>query len=145
MLHYLSFKEMDGKGIWSVPFSGPLCGTVESIDYYNNGKIQFLFASGSKLHLLDRLGRFVSGFPAELGKEVLLGPAAYDFTGAKGYTVIVLHTDNTIGMYNLHGVKPERRAYAPCFGTSLFQRQVRRCFGGQILRGRRRQGDHFPP
>ena len=44
--YYLSFKEMDGKGIWSVPFDGPLCGRVESIDYYNNGKIQFLFASG---------------------------------------------------------------------------------------------------
>ena len=105
--YYLSFKEMDGKGIWSVPFSGPLCGRVESIDYYNNGKIQFLFASGSKLYLLDRLGRFVSGFPAELGKDVLLGPDAYDFTGAKGYTVTVLHTDNTIGMYNLHGAKPD--------------------------------------
>jgi hypothetical protein len=105
--YYLSFKEMDGKGIWSVPFTGPLCGVVESIDYYANGKIQFLFASGSKLYLLDRLGRFVSGFPAELGKDVLLGPAAYDFTGANGYTVMVLHTDNTIGMYNLHGAKPD--------------------------------------
>ena len=104
---YLSFQEPDGKGIWSVPFSGPLCGRVESIDYYNNGKIQFLFASGSKLYLLDRLGRFVAKFPAELGKEVLLGPEAYDFTGAKGYTVTVLHTDNTIGMYNLHGAKPD--------------------------------------
>ena len=105
--YYLSFKEMGGKGVWSVPFSGPLCGAVESIDYYNNGKIQFLFASGSKLYLLDRLGRFVSGFPAELGKDVLLGPAAYDFTGAKGYTAMVLHTDNTIGMYNLHGDMPD--------------------------------------
>lgn len=105
--YYLSFKEMSGKGIWSVPFSGPLCGRVESIDYYANDKIQFLFASGSKLYLLDRLGRFVSGFPAELGKDVLLGPEAYDFTGAKGYTVMVLHTDNTIGMYNLHGAKPD--------------------------------------
>ena len=105
--YYLSFKEKDGKGIWSVPFNGPLCGKVESIDYYNNGKIQFLFASGSQLWLLDRLGRFVSGFPVELGKDVLLGPAAYDFTGAKGYTAMVLHTDNTIGMYNLHGVKPD--------------------------------------
>lgn len=104
--YYLSFKEMDGKGIWSVPFDGPLCGRVESIDYYNNGKIQFLFASGSKLYLLDRLGRFVAKFPAELGKDVLLGPQAYDFTGAGGYTVTVLHTDNTIGMYNLHGEKP---------------------------------------
>ena len=105
--YYLSFKQMDGKGIWSVPFSGPLCGRVESIDYYNNGKIQFLFASGSKLYLLDRLGRFVAKFPSELGKDVLLGPQAYDFTGAGGYTVTVLHTDNTIGMYNLHGAKPD--------------------------------------
>jgi len=105
--YYLSFKEMDGKGVWSVPFSGPLCGRVESIDYYANGKLQFLFASGSKLYLLDRLGRFVSGFPAELGKDVLLGPEAYDFTGAKGYTAMVLHTDNTIGMFNLHGVIPD--------------------------------------
>lgn len=105
--YYLSFQEMSGKGIWSVPFTGPLCGRVESIDYYANGKIQFLFASGSKLYLLDRLGRFVSGFPSELGKDVLLGPQAYDFTGAKGYTVMVLHTDNTIGMYNIHGVAPE--------------------------------------
>ena len=39
----------------------------------------------------------------EIGKEILLGPAAYDFTGAHGYVVQVLHTDNTIGMYDLHG------------------------------------------
>ena len=106
--YYLSLKEEDGSGIWSVPFSEPLCGAVETIDYYANGKLQFLFAAGSKIHLLDRLGRFVSGFPVDLGKEVLLGPAAYDFTGAKGYSVMVLHKDNTIGMYNIHGEKPEK-------------------------------------
>lgn len=104
--YYLSFLKADGTGIWSVPFSGPLCGAVETIDYYQNGKSQFLFASGSNLYLLDRLGRFVRGFPADLGKEVLLGPSVYDFTGAGGYTVLVLHTDNTIGMFNLHGVSP---------------------------------------
>ncbi|MDO5442684.1 MAG: hypothetical protein Q4G10_03345 [Bacteroidia bacterium] len=106
--YYLSLLEEDGKGIWSVPFSEPLCGAVESIDYYANGKLQFLFAAGSKLYLLDRLGRFVSGFPSELGKPVLLGPSAYDFSGAGGYSVMVLHNDNTIGMYNIHGVKPEK-------------------------------------
>lgn len=105
--YYLSLKEEDGKGIWSIPFSEPLCGYVETIDYFVNGKLQFLFAAGSKLYLLDRLGRFVGGFPEELGKPVLLGPAAYDFSGAHGYSVMVLHTDNTIGMYNIHGVAPE--------------------------------------
>lgn len=104
---YLSLKEEDGTGIWSVPFSEPLCGRVETIDYYVNGKLQFLFTAGSKLWLLDRLGRFVSGFPAELGKPVLLGPSVYDFSGAHGYSVVVLHDDNTIGMYNIHGQAPE--------------------------------------
>ena len=104
--NYLVLKEENGKGIWGVPFGAPICGAVEDIDYFGNGKLQFLFASGSKLYLIDRLGRFVKPFPVELGKEILLGPAAYDFTGAHGYTVQVLHKDNTIGMYDLHGKKP---------------------------------------
>lgn len=104
--NYLVLKEENGKGIWGVPFGAPICGAVENIDYFGNGKLQFLFASGSKLYLIDRLGRFVKPFPVELGKEILLGPAAYDFTGAHGYTVQVLHKDNTIGMYDLHGKKP---------------------------------------
>ena len=73
----------------------------------HRGRLQFLFAAGSKLYLIDRLGRFVNGFPVDLGKEVLLGPAAYDFTGAHGYRAMVLHKDNTLSLYNLHGQKAE--------------------------------------
>ena len=112
---YLCLNDENGKGLWGVPFKQPLCGYVESIDYYGNGKIQFLFAAGQGLYLLDRLGRFVKDFPADLGKPVLLGPKAYDFTGAHGYTVMVLHKDNSLEMYNLHGQKPAawKGIYAP--------------------------------
>lgn len=99
----LSLREEGGKGIWGVPFKGSICGRVETIDYYANGKLQFLFASGDKLYLIDRLGRFVKPFPVSVGKEILLGPDVYDFTGAHGYSVMVLHKDNTLGLYNLHG------------------------------------------
>lgn len=95
-----------GKGLWGVSFGQPICGAVACVDYFANGKLQFLFAAGSRLYLIDRLGRFVSGFPVELGREVLLGPAVYDFSGAKAYTALVLHRDNTIGMYDLRGVQP---------------------------------------
>ena len=112
---YLCLNDENGKGLWGVPFKQPICGYVESIDYYGNGKIQFLFAAGQGLYLLDRLGRFVKDFPADLGKPVLLGPKAYDFTGAHGYTVMVLHQDNSLEMYNLHGQKPAawKGIYAP--------------------------------
>lgn len=104
--NWLVLKDEKGKGLWGVQFGSPICGAVSEIDYFGNGKIQFLFASGSKLYLIDRLGRFVKPFPVELGKEVLIGPAAYDFSGAHAYTAMVLHKDNTIGMYDLHGKTP---------------------------------------
>jgi hypothetical protein len=102
----LCLNDENGKGLWGVPFKQKICGYVSDIDYYNNGKIQFLFAAGSSLYAISRLGAFVQGFPVDLGKEILLGPQVYDFTGAKGYTVMVLHKDNTLEMYDLHGKKP---------------------------------------
>lgn len=103
---YLCLKEEGGKGLWGVPFTDPVCGTAGTIDYYANGKLQILFGAGSKLYLIDRLGRFVTGFPVDLKKDILLGPAIYDFNGSRRYNVMVLHKDNTIEMYNLKGQKP---------------------------------------
>lgn len=108
--NYLSLclNDENGKGVWGIPFKEPICGFVKEIDYYNNGRLQYLFAAGGKLYLIDRLGRFVNGFPVNLGKDVLLGPEVYDFTGAKGYRVMILHKDNTLQMYDLHAVRPEK-------------------------------------
>ena len=96
----------DGKDLWGVPFNESLCGRAGTVDYFANGKLQILFCAGDKLYLIDRLGRYVTGFPISLSKEVLLGPDIYDFNGTKKYNVLVLHKDNTIEMYNLKGQKP---------------------------------------
>lgn len=102
----LCLKEEDGKGLWGIPFDGKLCGTAQNVDYYANGKLQIIFGSGSKIYVIDRLGRFVTGFPVDLGKEILIGPDVYDFNGTRAYNIMVLHKDNTIEMYNLKGNKP---------------------------------------
>lgn len=103
----LSLRDENSKGLWTVPFQTPICGTASNVDYFANGKLQILFGYGSKIHLIDRLGRFVSPFPVELGKEILLGPAVYDFNGSRKYNIMVLHKDNTLRMYNLQGKVPE--------------------------------------
>ena len=103
----ICLNDENGKGVWGIPFKEPLCGRVQNIDFYKNGKIQFLFAASDKLYLLDRLGHWVGGFPVKLPKPVLLGPDVYDFTGAGGYTVMILHKDNSLERYNLHSQKPE--------------------------------------
>lgn len=103
----ICLKEENGKGLWGVPFKKPICGTAHNVDYYANGNKQILFGAGSELYLIDRMGRFVNGFPTDLGKEILLGPDVYDFNGVNAYNVLVLHKDNTVEMYNLHGKQPD--------------------------------------
>lgn len=102
----ICLKEEDGKGLWGVPFGKPLCGRAYNVDFYANGKLQIIFGSGSDIYIIDRLGRFVSGFPVNLGKEILLGPDVYDFNNRRAYNIMVLHKDNTIEMYNLKGQQP---------------------------------------
>ena len=103
----ICLKEEDGKGLWGVPFKEKMCGAVGEVDYYANGKIQFVFAAGSKIYIIDRLGNYVNGFPIDLGKEILLGPDVYDFNKKKAYNILVLHKDFTVDMYNLKGKKPD--------------------------------------
>ena len=103
----ICLRDENGRDLWGVPFGRDLCGTAHNIDYYANGKLQMIFGSGSNVYVIDRLGRYVSGFPLDLGKEILLGPDLYDFSGVKKYNIMVLHKDNTIEMYNLKGKKPD--------------------------------------
>ena len=48
----------------------------------------------------------MTGFPAELGKAVLLGPSVFALPEG-GYRAFVLHPDNTIEQYDLQGRKAE--------------------------------------
>ncbi len=72
----LSLLDHNGKSLWKIAFPGPIVGNVEQIDIYSNLKIQYLIAEGSKLHLIDRLGREVKNFPLSLGSKALGGPEA---------------------------------------------------------------------
>lgn len=100
---FLRYQDAKKKGIWAVPFESPLCGMVEQIDLYKNGRLQMLFASGNKLYLLDRTARYVRGFPAKLNKEVVLGPKVIDINNSKEYSVLVLNSDNSISWYDIYG------------------------------------------
>ena len=103
----ICLKNEKGKDLWGVPLGKPICGTAHNVDYFANGKLQIIFGAGSQIYIIDRLGRYVSGFPLDLKQEIVLGPDVYDFSGARKYNIMVLHKDNTIQMYNLKGEKPE--------------------------------------
>lgn len=89
------------KGVWTIPFEGKLCGAVAQVDFFKNGKLQMLLVAGDKLHLIDRLGRSVKGFPITLPQRVVYGPEAIDINNDKNYSFCVLNEDNSIAIYRL--------------------------------------------
>ncbi|MBQ9597786.1 MAG: hypothetical protein IJR34_06005 [Bacteroidales bacterium] len=104
----LSLTDEKGKVLWSIPFETPLCSMAGTIDYYANGRLQFLFISDDEIRLFDRKGNEVSEVRKKLEKPVRIGPAIYDFSGKKKYNILTLNKDNTIDMYNLQGKKPAK-------------------------------------
>ncbi len=99
----LCLKEEGGRDLWGAPFKGKLCGTASAIDFYDNGKTQIIFGSGSSIYVMDLRGHFVGGSPFDLKKEILLGPAIYSFGGE--YRLMVLHKDDSLEMYSSRGEK----------------------------------------
>lgn len=103
----LSLTDENGQVLWTLPMPDSICGIVSEVDFYANGKIQFLFGTGCEVHLLSRTGSEVKSFPIKLDREILIGPAAYDFNKNGKYHMIVLHKDNSVEMYDLQGKKPD--------------------------------------
>ena len=101
--NWLRLSDKNRKGLWSAPFQEPIKGFVEQIDFYDNGKLQMLFATENKLHLLDRTGRFVSPFPKNIDYDIVLGPKVYNLRGKNSPVVMLLHTDNTLRLYDKQG------------------------------------------
>lgn len=101
----LRYLDVNKKSVWAIPFEAPICGAVEQVDLFKNGKLQMLFISGDKLYALDVLARFVRGYPVKLPKKVVYGPSKVDIKGDKEYTFMVLNEDNTISWYGLDGTR----------------------------------------
>ena len=62
-LHYLS---PDGQQLWTKALEGPIVTDVWEVDFYRNGKTQYLFATDTRLHMIDYYGRPVSKYPHPL-------------------------------------------------------------------------------
>lgn len=97
----ICLQDENGKDLWGIPFKHRFCGYVKEIDYFGNGKLQYLFCADSSLYAIDRLGRFVSGFPKNLGDKVILGPELVEYSGAT--VVMALMNDNTVRLWSIDG------------------------------------------
>ncbi len=93
----------EGEVIWKKKLSETPISEVFVVDYYKNGKFQFLFNTANYLHLIDRNGSNVAGYPVKLRSQATNGIAVFDYNNRKDYRILVSCADKLTYNYELNG------------------------------------------
>lgn len=98
---YLINKE--GVSLWKIKLSGKILGDVYQVDYYRNGKLQYLFNTKNHLYLLDRNGNNVAKFPVNFRSPATNGVAVFDYDNNRNYRFFVACENKQIYAYDRDG------------------------------------------
>lgn len=101
-----------GKLLWKLKFDEKIKGEVIQIDKYKNNKLQMLFATKNHIHLLDRNGKVVEGFPVKLPSKASSDLAVFDYDNNGKIRLLIGCEDNQVYNYDLNGKQVQGWEYA---------------------------------
>ncbi|MFW6310121.1 MAG: hypothetical protein ACOC1D_03380, partial [Prolixibacteraceae bacterium] len=93
----------DGRIRWSIPLPGNIMSRIHQIDYYKNGKLQYLFNTKEKLFIIDRDGNNVAHFPVDLRSPATNGVNVFDYENTRNYRYFIAGEDKKIYAYDYSG------------------------------------------
>ncbi len=99
----LSLISGDGKILWQKAISDFISSEVHQIDFLANGKLQYLFATPGKLHVIDRLGNYVEPYPVEIKEQDVQFVSVVDYDHTKKYRFLITGKDGKLWMFDKDG------------------------------------------
>lgn len=93
----------EGEIVFSQVLEGPIISDIFQIDYYKNGKLQLLFATESRIYVIDRLGSFVSGYPLEIPGRKITHLNLVDYDDNRDYRFFIGTDQAELYLYNKTG------------------------------------------
>lgn len=105
----LSLMAYNGELLWTYALDGPIVSAIEQVDVYRNQKLQYLFATKTKVYCIDRKGNNVENYPyaVNYGEGELNTLSVIDYDGSKNYRIMVSKTDGTVVLYDILGTDLE--------------------------------------
>ncbi len=80
----------EGELNWKIQMESKLKAPVLQVDYYNNRKLQYLLLTDSLIHIIDRNGEEIEGFPVAHGiTENINGIELVDYDNTKRYRYLI--------------------------------------------------------
>ncbi len=109
---YLLSADLDT--LWNTVLEGEIITKIYQIDYYKNNKLQYLFASENEIHIIDRTGTYIPGYPISLPDNSTINQLTLiDYDNSKNYRIIVANEQGSYYMFdksgkNLEGWNPRK-------------------------------------
>ncbi len=88
--HILYWIAADGTVSWKKLLGEPVTGKLYQVDLFKNNKYQLLFATKTKLHCVDLLGRDVEEYPVTLPAPTNIGVSVLDYDRNRNYRFLVV-------------------------------------------------------
>lgn len=92
-----------GDIVWKKQLKEKPISDVFEVDYYKNGKIQYLFNTSNYLYLIDLTGAFVKDYPVQLNSEAAAGLALIDYNNDKEYKILIPGINGQVYNYTKDG------------------------------------------
>lgn len=92
-----------GKILWTKQLSEKIMSDVTQIDCYKNDKLQIIFNTRSAIHLYDRNGNEIKGFPIKLKSPATNAISIVDYERNEDYRLFIATENKRIVCYKANG------------------------------------------
>jgi len=93
-----------GKLLWSDSLPSAIQGQLSQVDYYKNNKLQYLLATNQAVHIIDRNGDDIEGYPVSVPTETRLKDIrAIDYDNSKNYRIAATDDNGQIFLMDKSG------------------------------------------
>ena len=92
-----------GRLLWKKHIEEAIMGEVFQIDYFKNGKLQYLFNTKSKIYMFDRNGNFVERYPISLPDKAVAPLSVFDYDKNKKYRLFIPLINKKVKVYDTEG------------------------------------------
>ncbi len=93
----------DGQLLWKKRIDGLPESAIEQVDFYKNGKIQYLFNTRDFIYLIDKNGNTLPNYPKKLNPSATNGLTLMDYTNNKNYRLMIAQADKRVHNYTVEG------------------------------------------
>ncbi len=101
-LNQLHLISSNGEILWSKIVESQIVGEIEQVDFYLNNKLQYFFTTTNKLHILDRNGNYIEGYPKATETTVVFSKVI-DYDNSKRYRFLVVNERGNLYLYSKSG------------------------------------------